>query len=576
MYRNLVPILCGVVISLIVVSPHLAFLYKEGTRFQGVYQTFSDDEVYYQARINDVLEGNFSIGNSYILEHQNDPFLQPPVAEWIIALFAFITHLSVPVVSLLGDVVFTFINFLLVFVLCKAITGEKKLSLLYTIAFFILFLSTFGRPVSPQVTTLFLLSGLICMYHLYRNESHSQMVHMGVGLIVGTILFVSPYYATTLMVMYGFLCVYKYISSKNVKKTAIQVSFFLAPFLPLAGLYAVFVIRASKLVGYSDTAARFGLIQTHIPGAFINVAFALLTAILIFCGRNFLSKKDTFFCALLLLAIPILNWQNIITGQSLQFSSHYLLVTVFLIIIVTMLLHTSLQKHSNLASSSQKQIMYGGIAILMVALLFLQKGEIVGLYNSVFNQQPSQALQDKKIVFDWLNTNTKENEVVLSIGGDYDFFIPVYTHNTVYYNRYATLFVMPNSETENRWLIEKLFNSKISKEYILDHQREFWMNRYIDSYQSSENRKKIVARIRRTSYVPSVQIDQAEIDKLYTRYSELQKENICTVLPTYKLNYVLVSTDSPYSSHAKQLLNKSACAKSVFQTDNVALYQITN
>ncbi len=155
--RNLLPIIVAVSIGLIAVSPHIRAWYSVGPEhFLGVYPTFSDDEVYYQARIKEAQEGDFAISNPYLKEHGNDPFIVPPLPEWVYAGIAIITGWSVPLVTAVADFVLTTIAFLCVYALMYAVAGKRQwIALGYTLAFFIFFLTTFGRPVSPQFNVIF-------------------------------------------------------------------------------------------------------------------------------------------------------------------------------------------------------------------------------------------------------------------------------------------------------------------------------------------------------------------------------------------------------------------------------------
>ncbi|KND48425.1 MAG: hypothetical protein AB200_01700 [Parcubacteria bacterium C7867-005] len=559
--NNKLVLIIALLVSLLVVSPHLIFLQKTGPAFQGVYQSFSDDEVYYQARIAEVLRGNWSIGNPYIKEHQADPFLQPPVAEWIVAILVWITGLSVPVVTIIGDVFFVFFGFLFLFIIFKRITKKKTLSLVYTSIFFLLFVSTFGRPVSPQVTIFFLFAGLLLIYDIYFGQdgvgSRKRNLHLFFGLVVGLSLFISPYYWTTLLVLYGLT---------SLSKKAL---WFLPTFLPLGFLYGVFTLRSSDFSGYTDAMARFGLFNSHFPGSYTSIVLGLLTLIILLFARKILSQKDWWLSLCFVASIFILNWQNIITGQVIQFSSHYLLVTILFILFVLAIIHKTL-----IDKMFDRRIFSAGV-VLLIVLFFVQLGEFEGLCNSTFHQKISSDLQEKKEVFDWLNQNTPKDSVVLTLGGDFDFLLPVYTHNNVYYNLYATLSVMPDSETENRWLLQNLFNPQIDATYITQHQRDFWMNRYIDSYYSKENRRKISASLTGDEYVPETQISPDLINDLFKRFKEYKSQPPITAIQTYNLDYVILSKEYPHYAYAKGMLDRSKSIKKQEIIGDMVVYSVT-
>ena len=121
---HLTAIVVSIVLGLIIISPHLRMRLEIGDNFKGVYSSFTDDEIYYQARIKEAAEGHFGIGNSYINEHQNDLFIHPPIPEWIFAVLVMVSGFSVPSVTLLGGFIFPAVCFLLLYSIFLKIIKE--------------------------------------------------------------------------------------------------------------------------------------------------------------------------------------------------------------------------------------------------------------------------------------------------------------------------------------------------------------------------------------------------------------------------------------------------------------------
>lgn len=575
--NHYISLICALFFSVIIVSPHLVFLLKTGDSFRGVYQTFSDDEIYYQARIAEVMRGNYWVGNPYIKEHMDDLFLQPPLAEWLFAGLAFVTGLSIPVATLLGDIIFSFILFILFCRLFYLLTEDSILSTIFTSLLFFLFISTFGRPISPQISSIFLSLGLLLISAFYLDKDflprYSFLPHHLFGLIVGLLLFISPYYWTALIVLYLFLAVNKFFlgTDKNIQFKKILC--FLTSFAPFLIFYGYFLIRSSQFPGYFETMERFGLIQSHWPGSFTNVGFGILTLIFLFLFKKEIATKTKWFSYSLVLSTIVLNWQNIITGKSLQFSSHYLFVTILFILMAIALLAVSVFRSDTSSKKSRIVFIIGSIT-LVVMMICVQWGEIRGLVRSVLYQRPINDLQAKSDVFNFLNQNTEKNSVIYTLGGGYDFLLPVYTHNKPYYNFYATLSVMPNSETEERWLIQNLFNPKLlDGGYVREKQRDFWGNRFIDLYQSRENRKKMTSLITKGTYTPSVQIDPDLISQLEDRFRILKKMDLHNALNKYDIDYILLSGDYAYHEYAKDMLNGIKSANYMMTINGNRIYK---
>lgn len=558
--NNWLAIVCALGFSIIVVSPHLIYLSNVRENFDGVHKAFSDDEVYYQARIAEVVRGEYSIGNPYIREHKDDLFIHPPLAEWVMAGAVFITGLSVPAATMLGDIIFVFLNFILVYLLFKIITQKPKLSVLFTSVFFLFFISTFGRPISPQVTAPFLFIGLILIYLIYKDDlnwgKNNGKLNSLLGLIVGICFFISPYYWTTLVTIYFLAVLGRDVIRRRFKDLRKNIFSFAITFLPLLGLYAHFVFRASGLAGYEDTMSRFGLFASHWPGSYTSIALGALAGLVLWLSRKKLSLNDLWFAGCLIGSIFLLNWQNVITGQVLQFSSHYLMVTILFALISLAIIY----------KIDNKKV---GIAFVMSFILFVQFGEIKGFWNSVTQDQSIETGQYKSDVFEWLNKNTEPDSVVYTLGGDYDFLLPIYTHNKVYYNFYANLFVMTDEEVENRWLLQNIFNPEVGEQYILSKQRDFWGNRYIDSYYSSENRKKIISSITGQEYIKSVQVDIGLISELKNRFDLFKQAGIRESLDTYRFDRILLTRDYPHYEYAKSTLEKEGFKQEVVLGDTI-------
>jgi len=577
--RQWIVIAFALICSIVVVSPHFIASVRSDGDFSDIYPTFSDDEIYYQARIAEVIRGHLEIGNAYIKEHENDPFLQPPVAEWLVAGISSCLGLSIPITTTLGDVVFSFISFLLLYLLLWRILQIRSWAIVYTSIFFLLFIQTFGRPISPQVTSLFLFAGLGLIYSIYTKRKNlsdnSSAFHFLVGLDVGALLFISPYYWTALAVLYFLLIIGIVWVEKTYIPTFRKVGWFLLAFLPCTLLYSYYFYRASTLPGYIDSAERFGLITSHWPGSFTNILLGILFAVLIWLARKILSKENLVLVVSLVVSIFILNWQNVITGQSLQFSSHYLLVTVLYGILVMAVVHRSrLDLEKEKRGKIGKKI---GLALIVVVLIlgYRQQGEFRGLWTK-WMYRPNQAtivsLRQQSDLFNWLNKNTPADSVVYTLGSDYSFLLPVYTHNKVYYNFYATLFVMPNKETEDRWLINNIFNSQLDEKYLTENQRDFWGNRFLDSYQSRENRRKIMSFVSQKPYLPETQIDSQSIAELLQKFKNFKQKDIGQVLKTYQIDYILLSKKYPEYEQIKKVLDTSNYAKLVVNLGGEIIY----
>lgn len=572
-------VLLGMSVAILIASPNLrAYLLVGDENFKGVHVQFSDDEVTYQARIKEAAEGKLTIGNPYIKEHLNDPFIMPPIAEWIIAFFSWVTGTSIPFVTSVSDAVLGFVGFMLVYILFHVLTRSVWVSLLYTLLFFFFSLATFGRPISPQFNAIFLFVGLIVTAKVYFNESlWGKKWNSILGLIVGVTCFISPYYFTALLGLYVLVFASRALFERSWEVLQKNVPWFLFGFMPLACTYVFFQVRASLDPSYAETVLRYGLMHTHIPGSFTNMFFGgIACGILLLCFKSL--RQQTFVFAFgSIVTLFALNWQNILTGKSLQFSSHYLFTSILLICMVLALIHTALISNQMADMGRLRRFfVIGGIVFLVAIIGYNQKDEFIHLGNIPFTHEELLHEQKKMGIFDWLNKHTAPDSVVYTLGDQYDFLLPVYTHNKVFYNFYAALYPAFDIETEERWIIQRMFEGDMSTSSIEAYQREYWGNKHIDIYQSSENRKKIYSFITGTPYIPAPMIPPEKIEYMYNRWLDITARPIEENLSRYEIDYILVSPEYPYYKQVVAQLEEIKSVSFVTDIGGVRIYTYNN
>lgn len=573
--KHSIVILIGVAMALIVTAPHLRAVTSMGIEnFQGVYPLFSDDEVTYLARIKEVVDGQMTISNPYIREHMKDPFIMPPFAEWIFASLSLVTGTSVPFIMSVADGVLGFVCFILIYVLFHAITRSVWISLVYALIFFFFSLGTFGRPISPQFNALFLFAGLIVISKVYFNAGLGERKwNLIAGFITGITCFISPYFFTALLGLYVLIFAMRSIMERSIDIVRKNAPWFFLAFLPWALVYAFLQLNAAQDPSYSETVLRYGLMHTHIPGSFTNMLFGGIALGVLLLSFRVISDKKFAFAFGSLVTIFALNWQNILTGKSLQFSSHYLFTTILLVFVVLALLHAELVSEGGKKFPQYKKILISvGIFFVILVIGHNQMGEFMHMGNMPYARVELMAEQKKMEVFNWLNENTEPDSVVYPLGGMYDFLLPVYTHNKVFYNFYAALYPAPNTETEERWIIQHLFDENVSSSTLRDAQRDFWGNRYIDSYQSNENRKKIYAFLTRTQYVPTPMIPDEQIEYIYNRWIEITRKPTLENFRRYTINYILVSREYPYYTEAIARLEEMESVDFMAEIHNTRIY----
>jgi hypothetical protein len=578
MSTHVLALIVGFFIALLVVSPHIrAWQIVGSENFEGIYPAFNDDEITYQARIKEALDGHSFIGNPYIKEHADDSFIMPPVAEWFVASVAWFTNTSVPFVTSTSDFFLAFLNFLLVYALFLILTKRNKwMALFYTTIFFVFSLGAMGRPVSPQLNAVPMFLGLIVIAKLhFENGGEMRKWNILAGLFTGITCFFYPYFFTTLLVLYGVLMMSGVFIERSIEPIKKHVPWFLYSFVPFASLYIFFQLQAGQDAFYTETLARYGLFHTYLPGSFTNVALAVLAGGVLVVAFRMLNMREIAFGGSIVLSIVILNWQNVITGASLQFSSHYQLTTVLSVLMVLALVNRALETVT-VQNLLQPKRLVVAFSILFVLLVLAENRKEEYLNIALMPHSKAELLEQQKDmeVFDWFNTHTEPDSVVYTLGGSYDFLLPVYTKNKVFYNFYAALYPASNSETEERWLVQHIFDERMSTSTIRDRQRDFWGNRFIDSYQSNESRRKIRALLTRSEYVPLLMVDEQYIDEMFKRWTQMNTKPIQEVLGKYTIDYILLSRDYPDFENVRRRIEAMGGLELVGETNRVLVYSL--
>lgn len=565
------------IIGFLIILPTLLFFNDLGSsNFKGIYPVFNDDEVHYLAMAEDVYDGNLGMGNVFIKEHKNEPFVQPPLAELIFSGAAKVLRISIPALFMINDFILPFIGFISLYSFYFLWTKLKAAALAFSFIFYLLFLNTFNRPINPQFSFIFFVVGMILIWKLFYEASVKEKGWIGynifLGVVIGLLVYIYPYFWTPLAVIYALSILYKFISERNVYKVIKYSLAFLAPFLFIIAPYLLNFVRASSSPFFEETLLRQGVLSNHWPACFFNVFLVFLIGFILFLVKDRIEKKQLIFASILLLSSIILNWQNVVTGKYLQFSSHYYWVTVFFTLTVMFIIFNSfylkLEKH--FLSLSKKILLIILILVYGSLLFYKQRNEIIaGLFPRV-DVGKALDMQGAREVLDWLNANTEPESVVFTIGMNDDWLIPVYTKNNLYSYGYAGYYLMSDQEMKERWIRQNIFLDKFDFDYIKENHRGIWLNKFIDQYQNEKVRNKIIGLFTNREVPDPILLPSSYIDDVLIKYNEVKKEDLRTTLKKYQIDYILYDKNK----NPELKLDRNVFIKPVFQTNNTIIYKV--
>jgi predicted transcriptional regulator with HTH domain len=204
--------------------------------------------------------------------------------------------------------------------------------------------------------------------------------------------------------------------------------------------------------------------------------------------------------------------------------------------------------------------------------LHIQVGSIVAAVKNTHLPTDISAIQNEASPMEWLNTNTFPDSAIYTLGDNYDNLIPVYTKDNIYFRRSADIFLMSDDELENRWVIEHFFD--VVDKSVVYGNSDIWLDKYIDTYQNKEVRRKILQYITGKTYPEATLMDETSVNRVLQKYADFKKGGFEKALKTYIADYILIDLkDSKYQTVEKQLSSYSFL-QSQIKTDSFEVFKV--
>lgn len=445
--------------GLIVAFPQIYFSYNNADQYQGIYVATTDNEFSYLARIQEVRDGHFGLGNAISKDGKEDPYIQAPLGEILIAYLGKIFFLDLNGSILLARVLFTFLIFLCIYGLVFLFTKKKTTAVAAAIAVCLaksllsrggimallsggspttLFLD-FYRPVQPQASTLFFFAFLLLFWIFFDTSTQLSVKKrrfFGIvsALILGSSFYIYPYTWSFLYVFLGVLCLILLFQRKwpDVKRIIL---------LALGGIiiaipYFLNIYKSTLQPYFVEVSRRFGLVETHqlVLGFLVPSLFVIF---LLFFPRKW-RERYVFSLALLIAPFIVLN-QQLITGRDFH-SGHYHwfihqpLAIIFLVIIAFYW-----------AEKLLKKAYIPKILTLLVIGASIYTGTIIQAAS--YNASRDQILYDQRYspVIKWFNAHAQKDEVFLADPHQGD-VLSVYTPLNAFYNYRSCIYFSASNE----------------------------------------------------------------------------------------------------------------------------------
>jgi hypothetical protein len=557
--KHYLAILLSIVIALLTFCPQFLSINSMEDSWQGVYPINTADDIYYLARAQDSLDGHIFLSNPYLYEHKDSSPMQFWLADYFLAMPANFFNINVAEVYAFYDLFLVIILVLLTYSILYNLSKNKLLSLSSTTFLHLaLFLDRFGRSPSPQFNFIFWL--LLTLFLIKYIKTNKKIYIILSGLSFGLLFHLYTYYWTFWLCLLGIL----FLVNIFLKEKKIKEYFYVILIGILIGIpYFITMFQSLKLPFYNESIYRLGMIDTHFPSGFKIVSSAILILFIYFVlWKKKVVKNDALTRLLLIgtVSTVICVNQHLITGKNLEFSSHYLVLSVFwFIFFFTYLFNKILQNKKD-----PKRI----VTILFILILSFSFLNIKNKFLSDIKAKNYEINWQRYVkILNWLNDNTNLDSIVYA-DSEMSNLIPVYTHNNIYYNRFANLFFISNKECQERFIINNYWD-EFTDEYILDYQRYIWGVHYIDEYghnQSKNKIKKILGlEINENEIIPRVK------KKSFKKLSdEIKSKSIEESLFSYKVDYLI--WDKTKNPH--WLIEDLKFLEKVFEFNDIIVYKI--
>lgn len=554
--RHWPAIILALILGLFLVFPFQYYKYELGGRFQGMERQIIDDELFYLARVNDILDGHPTLSNAYLWEHKNGLPQQLFLAEYLLAQPLKLFHLNVLQSRVIYNFILPAITLLLTYAAIYLI-GKSRFwaNLGSSFLLFGLFLYKLVRPVSPQFNFIFWLIQFILIWLLISGRQLRWLVPLA-GINLGLLFYIYPYYWTYYVILSGILIFVYFFQDRSLSIQILKV-LLLGMFLGSYYLYLTF--QASKLPYFEETLTRLQLIYTRFPSG-INVFLWSIPILLLFiAGWRFkwlvLNKETIFFVSAIATVIIAVN-QHIITGKNFEFSSHYIMQAIFLAVFSFAYFLSNLPKY--ILKYLKKPLT---AIVLIIVLVSLQKYFRLAV---AFNREDPN--QKYAAVLSWLKNNTPKDSVIYA-DGYLSHLIPVYTPNNVFYDRYANLFLMSDQEVADRFIINHYFE-KLDNPFVIENVRSIYGVRYVDRHGHTVQSNKL-RRLLGIKTVPETYLPQEAIAVFLERAETLQRKKFVNLISPYRIDYFVFEKQDSARSKFESL----RIARKVYESSDFVVYQ---
>jgi hypothetical protein len=503
--------------------------------FQGIYKAINNDEIYYLARAREIIDGRYNIANPYLFEHKNSLQMELWLPDYLLAKpLALFKINNIQKGYIFYDFLLTFILSVVTYAILYKLTKSTLMSFL--VAAFLhlnLFFNTFNRSPAPQLDFIFWLLLFLVLLNFIEKRSFGLAIYS--GILSGILFYIYPYYWTFFVVFIILFFVGNFFVKEKINYKKFLLIFSIAFFISIP--YFFYSLRASTSPYYLETLKRVNLVETHFPasGRVIVWGSIILLVYLVGLRKKFFKSGDGIpsFLMIGVLASIVVSNHNIITGKNFQFSSHYWMPFLFIFIFSLAYLFGALVEKFDSRRIKIILLLFFSLYVFYHPFLFVVN--VVEGRAFVYDEIEKKR-QDYAPIFNWLNGNTKKDNVVFA-NTELSSLIPIYTSNNVYSSSMAGLHFMSNQELQERFILNNYWD-QMNEQYAIDHKFGIWgsYHQTVHDINRTKNKLRRVFGMEQKEYV---KIPGKDINNFLDFSKDIKNNNFEVQLKKYKVDYFI-------------------------------------
>jgi hypothetical protein len=528
------------------IFPAIAFRVDPTVGFRGVEMEPTDAETHYAARVQEIRDGSWSASNVYYAGDKDQPYLQPPVPEWIVSGLGRVVGFNAPQSLALSQFVLGALLCAIMIGCFTALTGRFWWALVgvsaYVFAGYMysgpwmlwrlltntqgtLEFLTFARPINPQWSATLFFGALWAFTHWHQSRSRLALAIAGVLTILS---YYSYIYVWTLLGMIYLVVGVKDLVQREyarVKELLMLAALLLIGLVP----YGLNVWSAMHHPFSTETSMRLGLIHAHAPQLGITLVLLLVVSAI--------ALKRIHSAAWIVIAFTfaafIVQNQQIISGQEIVLSHYHWYFTKPFVMILGTVFACSWAYDRWGKQWSSHHVLKNTFVPLTVAVLLI----CGALYQWRSYQVALPFWREQQAAagtLSYLKVQTKPGDVTYASGFIRD-LIPVYTSGDVYWGTNAYGYLSSDERARDAYFFD-LWLKGVSAEEA-------------DETFSTTRREELSSRIHAIYYREARgsfgAIPDEEVSDAIQTYRAFLSQPFEQKMAKYPLHYIVRSATDP-------------------------------